>query len=83
MNDLKSHKIEINLLDYLVMVLRHRRLILKKFFITVVAVFCLSFLLPKKYTAVATLMPPPEQEKMSMSNLLSEVSVPGFSVPSQ
>ncbi len=76
-------KTEINLLDYLVLIMRYRRMILRNVIIMVVVVFLISLLLPKQYIAVTTLLPPPEQEKMSMSNLLSEVSVPGLSLPSR
>ena len=39
-------------------------------------------ILPRKYTATATLMPPGDQNKSPMANLVSEVSVPGISLPS-
>jgi len=76
-------KVEINLLDYLLVLMDHRRLIVKNFLLTVAAVLAVSFLLPKQYVATSTLMPPPEQDKMSMSNLISEVSVPGLTLPAK
>ncbi len=74
---------EIHLLDYVLVIVKARKILIKNFFITVVAVIILSYLLPNKYLAQTTLMPPQEQEKFSMTSVLSDVSVPGISLPSQ
>ena len=73
--------IEIHLLDYLLVIMRWRWAILRNVVVAVIVVFLLSFLLPRKYTAVTTLLPPPEQESTSMSALLSDVKVPGITLP--
>lgn len=73
--------IEIHLLDYVLIVFRQRWRIIRNMAMTALAIFLLTFLLPKKYTAVTTLMPPAEQDGFSMSNVLAEVNVPGVSVP--
>lgn len=74
-----EHK-EIDLFPPIFAILSARWIIIRNVVITVVIVAALSFLLPKKYIAVATLMPPSEDNKMSMS-FLSDVSVPGLSLP--
>jgi tyrosine-protein kinase Etk/Wzc len=72
---------EIHLLDYLNLIVRSRWMIVKNVSIVIAAVVVLSFVLPRKYTAVTTLMPPAEKDAMSMNNLLSEVNVPGLALP--
>lgn len=77
----KEQTVEIHLLDYLLVITRWRWRILRNMALAAVGIFLLSFLLPKKYAAVTTLMPPPEQEGSSMASLLSEVKVPGVALP--
>ncbi len=72
---------EINLLDYANIVFNHRRMIVRNFLVVVILVGLISMILPSKYTAVSTLMPPQEQDQFSMASLLSDVSLPGFSLP--
>ncbi len=72
---------EIHLLDYVLIVFRQRWRLIRNMILTALVVFLLTFLLPRKYVAVTTLMPPAEQEPASMSRMLSEVSVPGVSAP--
>ena len=74
-------KQEIHLLDYFEILVRYRWFVVRNFFITVLVVALISLVLPKKYVAVATLMPPQEQSKSSMESLLAEVSVPGLPLP--
>ena len=73
----------VHLFPLLMVLFRARWLVVRNFLIVVVVVIGVSFLLPSRYTAVTTLMPPQEQNKMPMSGLLSEVSVPGLNLPSQ
>ena len=73
---------EIDLFPSFFAIVSARWIIIRNVLITVVLVAILSFFLPKKYTAVATLMPPSDDNKMSM-NFLSDVSVPGLSLPSK
>ncbi len=72
----------IDLYDALKILVLNRRLVLRNLLVAVAGIIAVSFILPKKYTAVTTLMPPVEQEGMSMSSVLSEVAVPGLSLPS-
>ncbi|MBN1466698.1 hypothetical protein JXA02_13160 [candidate division KSB1 bacterium] len=71
---------EIDLFPALFALLSARWIILRNVAITVVLVAILSFLLPRKYIAVATLMPPSEDKSMS-TRFLSDLSVPGLSLP--
>jgi len=73
--------IEIHLLDYVRVLVQNRWIIARNFGMTVVLIILISFILPRKYVAVTTLMPPQEQEKLSMTSVLSEVSVPGLTLP--
>ncbi|RPH99027.1 MAG: hypothetical protein EHM72_12300 [Calditrichaeota bacterium] len=82
MNDQKSIK-EISLFPFFLILLQSRRLILRNFLLTTVFVFALSFLLPSRYAAVTTLMPPQEKEVSSMAGVLSQMSVPGLALPTQ
>ncbi len=72
---------EIHLLDFIGIIVNSRWIILRNFAVTVAVVIVVSFILPRKYTAETTLMPPQEMEKMSMSSLLSDVNVPGLALP--
>lgn len=74
-------KQEIHLLDYFEILVRYRWFIVRNFLVTVLVVALISLVLPPKYVAVATLMPPQEQSKSSMESLLAEVSVPGLPLP--
>ena len=81
MADNQDKVIEIHLLDYLLVITRWRWRILRNILVAAVGIFLLSFLMPKKYIAVTTLLPPPEQEGSAMASLLSEVKVPGVALP--
>ncbi|MBD3383441.1 hypothetical protein GF407_00820 [candidate division KSB1 bacterium] len=72
---------EIHLLEYVDLLVQHRWMIIRNMVLVAVIAVIVAFLLPKKYTATATLMPPQEQEKMSMTQALSDLSVPGISLP--
>ena len=65
---------EIHLLDFISVIVNSRWIILRNFAITVAIVIIVSFILPRKYMAETTLMPPQEMEKLSMSSLLSDVN---------
>ncbi len=78
---MSSENKQIHLLDYLDLVVRYRWMILRNTVLVAIAAIVVAFLLPKKYTATATLMPPQEREKVSMTRALSDLSMPGFSLP--
>ncbi|MBN1480990.1 hypothetical protein EH223_00785 [candidate division KSB1 bacterium] len=71
---------EIDLFPLFITVLAARWLVVRNVVLTVVLVALISFVLPKKYIATATLMPPSDDNKMAMG-FLSDVSVPGLSLP--
>lgn len=80
MTDSRQNK-EIHLFPIFFVILSARWMILRNFILTVIFAILFSFLLPRKYTAVTTLMPPSEQPKTPMSSILADVSVPGFVFP--
>lgn len=55
-------------------------MILKIVAITTILVIIISFMLPCKYTAFATLMPPQEKSKNALEGVLSEVGMAGLSL---
>jgi len=61
---------EINLLDYLNVVVKHRRMILRNAFLAGVLMVVVSFLLPKTYTATTTLLPPDDGDSNGLRSLL-------------
>ena len=73
--------IEIHLLDHLLVITRWRWRIIRNIFLVAVGAFILSFLLPRRYVAVTTLLPPPESEAGAMDNLLSDIKMPGVTLP--
>ncbi len=73
---------EIDLFPTFMAILAARWIILRNFVIVVVLVVAATFVLPRKYTAVATLMPPQDSGKVGMSSLLADISAPGLSLPS-
>lgn len=56
---------EINILDYLNVVVKHRKMILWTCITTVITAVIISLLLPKIYRATATIMPPKEKSPIS------------------
>ena len=70
---------EIDLLDYLRVLLKWRKLILSIFIATCVGVGAISFLLPKWYTAKATVLPPQEQVG-GLGSMLAKVPVGGLGI---
>ncbi len=82
MTEQNSNEIkEIDLFPAMMALLAARWIILRNFVIVVLLVAAATFVMPKKYTAVATLMPPQDEGKMGMSAMFADVSVPGLSLP--
>ena len=71
---------EIDILDYINIISKHRWMIIKNSFITGVLVLIISFFLQKTYTAITTLLPPDEsQQDGLLSNIMgSPLSQLGF-----
>ena len=63
---------EVSLLDILIVVARHRRFILKVAACTVLAGVVISLLLPVKYTAVTTILPP-QQSSSAGAALMAQL----------
>ena len=75
----KEH--EITLFPLLMTLVRARRLVLRNFVLTVMLALAVSFVLPSRWRAVTTLMPPQEKDASAMSGMLSQLTVPGISIP--
>ncbi|MBN1541101.1 hypothetical protein JW992_03075 [candidate division KSB1 bacterium] len=69
-------------LDVTVLI-QHRWLIVRNAAITAILVALVSIFIPPKYIAIATLMPQSEQMRSGMSNVFSEMAVPGLKIPVQ
>jgi len=63
---------EVSLLDLVIVIVRHRRLILKKAAYTIAIAVIVSLLLPIRYTAMTSLLPP-QQGTSTGSALLSQL----------
>ncbi len=70
---------EVNLLDYLVILIRHSRLIVYTTIIVSIVTFTILFFTSNKYTAKASIIPP--QQNMTLSGLLLD-SLGGAVLPS-
>ncbi len=62
---------EINLLDYLSVVIDHRRMIGRNTLFAGLLALLVSFVLPSTYTATTTLLPPDEGKSQSLTSLLA------------
>ncbi len=82
MND-EKHILTVPLFDSLLLLVRNSRMIVRNVGITLIAVLALTFLLPKRYTAVTTLLPPADEDKLGMTSMLSEVAIPGINLGAQ
>lgn len=76
----EKHIFTVPLFDSLLLLVRNSRMIVRNVGITLIAVLALTFLLPKRYTAVTTLLPPADEDKLGMTNMLSEVAIPGINL---
>jgi len=72
---------EINLLDYLDVIFKRRRMIIRNSLLAGLMMLVLSFLLPKTYTATTTLLPPGEGDQNGLRSLLLNSPVSMFDVP--
>ena len=72
---------EINLLDYLDVIFKRRRMIIRNSLLAGLMMLVLSFLLPKTYTATTTLLPPGEGEQNGLRSLLLNSPVSLFNAP--
>ncbi len=76
-----SYSEEINLLDYLDVIFKRRKMIIRNTLLAGLMMLVLSFLLPKTYTATTTLLPPGEGEQNGLRSLLLNSPVSLFNAP--
>ena len=76
-----SYSEEINFLDYLDVIFKRRRMIIRNSLLAGLIMVVLSFLLPKTYTATTILLPPGEGEQNGLRSLLLNSPVSMFDVP--
>lgn len=74
---------ETPLLDLFLIVLDYRWIIIRNTLIALVASILLTFILPKKWTAETTLMPPEENSRSGVSSMMEGVDLPGLSFSKQ
>jgi len=70
-----SHSAEIDLLDYLNVLIKRRRMILRNVFFAGIVMALISLILPKTYTATTTLLPPEEGEQSQLKSLLGNPAI--------
>ncbi|MDZ7271572.1 MAG: Wzz/FepE/Etk N-terminal domain-containing protein [candidate division KSB1 bacterium] len=64
---------ELNLVELLSRLVASRWLILRNVLVAAIATGVLSFLLPRRYTAVTTLLPPAEAQQTALQGMLAEL----------
>jgi len=64
-------KSEIDLLDYVNLIIKHRKMIIRNVIVTAIVVVMISLILPRSYTAVTTVLPPDDKQS---TNILSALS---------
>ncbi len=69
---------EIDLLDYIKVVLKHRKLIIRNVVLVAMLIGIISFFLPKSYTGVATILPPEDKQQLDLLNVLSSSPLSNF-----
>lgn len=69
---------EINLIDYLAVLIQKRRLIIRITMIGVVIGVLLALFLPQKYTAMTTLMPPESNNNLPLTTMMADIPLSAF-----
>jgi len=72
--------VEIDLLDYVAVLVRRRWMIVRNAFIAALLGIMLSFVIAKKYTATTTILPPADDGGPNLQSLLPEVYLPILSL---
>ena len=62
---------EIDILDYIKVLIKHRKMIIRNVFVVAVAVALISFILPKTFTATTTILPPEDKQSVNILSALS------------
>jgi uncharacterized protein involved in exopolysaccharide biosynthesis len=72
---------EVDLIDYINVIFKRRRMILRNTFVAGLLMLLLSFILPKTYTATTTIMPPDEGESPGLKGLLANAPISLLNLP--
>lgn len=72
---------EINLLDYLNVVIKRRRMIVRNTFVAALLMAVVSLIMPRYYTATTTLLPPDESQPSGLRGLLANSPTSMFDIP--
>lgn len=72
---------EIDVLDYLNVVVKRRRMIVRNSLIAALFMAVLSFILPKTYTATTTLLPPEDGDQDGLRSLLLNSPISLYNIP--
>ena len=80
---MKKKKIEINdqdidLLDYIKVLLKHRKMLLRNVVVVSILIALISLFLPKTYTGVATILPPEDTQSADFLNALTSSPLSNF-----
>ena len=78
MENKQTVKKEIHLSDLFMILLKYRWIIIRNTLITLAAAVLLTFILPKKWTAETTLMPPEKDTSPGMASMMEGVDLPGL-----
>ncbi|NIR48954.1 hypothetical protein GWO43_11010 [candidate division KSB1 bacterium] len=79
--NIENSEEEIDLLDYLNVIIKRRRMIVRNAFVAAILMALISLVLPKTYTATTTLLPPDEGEQSALRSLLSNPPASFLSLP--
>ncbi|RMF64823.1 MAG: hypothetical protein D6743_08825 [Calditrichaeota bacterium] len=72
---------EIDLLDYLNVIIKRRRMILRNALVAGLLMAIISFILPRSYTAVTTILPPEDNEAGGLGALLANSPISLLDLP--
>lgn len=81
MNQNNQQNRTINLLELVAVIVKWRWTIIRNTCVVIVLVAIIAMVLPQKWRADTTLMPPQEQNKSALEGVLSEVVLPGLPLP--
>lgn len=69
---------EIDLLDYIKVLLKHRKMLIRNVALIAILIVIISFFLPESYTGVTTILPPEDTQSKDFINLLSNSPLSNF-----
>lgn len=77
----KNEDQEINLLDYLAVIIKRRRMIARNALVAALVMAVITFILPSMYQATTTLLPPDEGNQGGLGSLLANSPIPFLDMP--